>query len=785
LKQLGKKLIRDLLANKWLFIAVSVVIFLGVAMFGSSFMAFQNLKSSYDYSYEKLNFADFTMKVISAPPEVLSKLQELSGVEAVTGRANVDIGLSMPQKGGHSLVARAISVPSGSRPEVNDLKVETGSYFSAGDKYKVLVEKSFAEYHDLNPGDKLLLTGTEWQVEFTVSGVVTSPEYIFPAKSRNEFFVSEDTWGVVFITTEDAFELTGSRLINEFCVVMDEGFSLDSVIGSFQQTLEPYGVLEVVTKDEQPSNAGLEMDLQEFGEMAEVFPLLFLFVGAMTTYILLTRIIQRQRNQLGLMRAIGYSRRQVLLHYLSFAMVIGIIGSVTGIAAGYFLAETMTDLYIDILGLPYKVIETQWLAIEEGIFIGILPCLLAGILPAWSASKLRPAEAMRTPPPSAGRKPLLEKIFPFLKKASLLWKIPLRNVFRNRRRSISTILGIAFGVVLILASAGFIDTMDHMLNLQFNKIQTYDARFKFAQAMPQEIAEDVATWDGVNEVSPALELPVKLESNSRSYSTALVGLQPGTSLFGLYTPQEEKTSLGAGILLGKALEDELGVTVGDKVSVLSPFGEAVFKVDGFVKQPMGSLGYVSLENAQKLVGGQHLINAMLLAADETSLSDIRNRASGSFNAVAVELTSEVKSKMEDLLNLFNVVMWIMLGFGATLALMVVFTMVTVSLVERHREIATMRTLGERSGRITAMITIENLILGVAGLVVGVPLGYAVSLFLMRFFETDMFSFELVFYSRTYLITVGVIMLIMLLSQIPGIRSLNRLDLARVTKEQVS
>jgi putative ABC transport system permease protein len=485
------------------------------------------------------------------------------------------------------------------------------------------------------------------------------------------------------------------------------------------------------------------------------------------------------------MRAIGYSRRQVLFHYLNFALVIGIVGSLTGIAVGYFLADTMTDLYIDILGLPYKIVETQWLAIEEGIFIGILPCFIAGILPAWSASRLRPAEAMRIPPPSAGRKPFLEKIFPFLKRASLMWKIPLRNIFRNRRRSISTILGIAFGVVLILASAGFIDTMDHLIKLQFEKIQTYDARLRFAHPIMEEVTSDVIAWDGINDVSPTLELPVKLESVDKSYSTALVGLSPGTDLFGLYTPQEEKTSLGTGILLGKVLEDELGVEVGDSVSVLSPFGEAVFIIDGFVKQPMGSLGYVSLENAQLLVGGQPLINGLLLAADENTISTIRDKASLDFDAVSVEITTEVKGKMEDLMNLFHAIMWIMLGFGATLALMVVFTMVTVSLVERRREIATMRTLGERSSRITAMVTIENLILGVVGLVVGIPLGYTVSLFLMRLFETDMFSFELVFYNRTYLITIGVIILIMLLSQIPGIRSLNRLDLAKVTKEQVS
>ena len=97
----------------------------------------------------------------------------------------------------------------------------------------------------------------------------------------------------------------------------------------------------------------------------------------------------------------------MLWHYLGFALVIGIIGSLAGIIAGYLLSESITDLYIGMLGLPYKITDFHWMAMEEGFFIGILPCLIAGIFPALAASRLRPAEAMRTPPPTAGREPLV------------------------------------------------------------------------------------------------------------------------------------------------------------------------------------------------------------------------------------------------------------------------------------------------------------------------------------------------------------------------------------------
>jgi putative ABC transport system permease protein len=786
MNKMRTKLWRDLLANKWLFLAVTVVIVLGVALFGASLLAFENLKSSYDYSYAQLHFADFTVDVKSAPPEVVSGLRQIPGVAAVTGRLNTDVGLSIGNKGQQGLVVRAISVPPDSHPQVNDLKIESGHYPSAGEKHGLLLEKSFADYHHLGPGDSVVLSGTAGRINFTVDGIVTSPEYIFPAKSRSEFFVSPATWGVIFVPDDVLPEIAGGDNINELCVLVADSADVDSVIGQFREKLSPYGVIDVVTRDQQPSNAGLKMDLQEFGEIADVFPLLFLFVGAMTTYILITRIIQRQRGQLGLMRALGYSRGQILRHYLSFALLIGVTGAVIGILAGYFLADTITHLYIGMLGLPYTVIDFHWMAMEEGLFIGILPSLIAGIFPALAAARLHPAEAMRTPPPAAGRRPLLEKVFPFLKHLSLLWKMPLRNIFRNRRRSISTILGVVFGTVLILSSAGFIDSMDNLCALQFDRIQKYDARLSFAQPIPETGAGSVSGWAGVNDAAPVLELPASLEYHGKSFTTLVEGIPPGTSLYGLYTTDSRKTTVTGGqVLLAGAIEKKLGVKAGDTITVVSPSGQADFKVGGFVKQPMGSYGFITLPDAQQLAGGQAIISGILLGVDARAVPGLRAMASRSFSAVAVEITSEVRDQMMGLMNLVYALMWVMLGFGAVLSLMVVFTMITISLVERRREIATMRTLGEKSGRIAGMVTVENLLLGVVGVIIGIPLGYAVTSYLMSLFQTDMFSFELVFYVRTYLLTAGIIVVIMLLSEIPGIRGLGRLDLARVTKEQVS
>jgi putative ABC transport system permease protein len=789
--KLQRKLVRDLAASKGLFLAVTAVIFLGVAFFGASFLGYQNLRSSYDYTYETLRFADFTIRVVEAPGEIVGELESIPGVAAVTGRMNSDLSLTLPGAEEKRVLARVISLPADSRPAVNDVKVESGSYFQEGEGNVLLVEKNFAEHHGLKEGDTLYLTVDSQRTSFSVAGIVASPEYIWFAKSRQEILVSAETFGVVFVPQDIVTELLGKPFINEFCFLVEEGADRETIIAEAENILDPYVVVDVVPREDQPSNAALSMDLEGFGEMAEVFPLLFLIVGALATYILLTRIVHNQRPQIGLMRAMGYSRRQVLVHYLSFALIIGIVGAVAGTIAGYLLSELITKLYTGMLGLPYTKIEMnflQWLAIEEGLFLGILPCAIAGIIPAWAASRLSPSEAMRPPSPTAGRKPLLERIFPFLTRLSFLWKIPLRNIFRNRRRSLYTVIGIAFGISLILVSAAFIDAIEAFMDTQFNKVQRYDAQINFSpnQPQPAALAIEVQNWDEVEKAEPVLQIPVRLEHEDNSYSTLVVGLTLNSELYGLFSTSGDRVGVSdEGILLSEGLKKALDVDSGDSLTLLSPWGTQQLEVTGFIQQPLGSYGYVTLGQAQELVGGFPIINGLMLEVEPQYLDSIREKAYGIPGTASVELTGESNEKVEEMMGLIKGMSWIMLAFGAALALAIVFTTVTVNILERRREIATMRTLGEGKRRITAMITIENLLLGIGGIIPGIPLGYALALLLFRLFQSDMMSYNLVIFPRSYLLAVGLIILIMVVSQIPSIRHINRLNLAQVTKEQAT
>jgi len=240
-----------------------------------------------------------------------------------------------------------------------------------------------------------------------------------------------------------------------------------------------------------------------------------------------------------------------------------------------------------------------------------------------------------------------------------------------------------------------------------------------------------------------------------------------------------------GVLLSEGLRKTLGVDVGDVVGVQSPYAVSQLEVVGFVRQSLGGFGYVSLPQGQAIAGEEGVVSGLMLDVEPEYLDSIRDRAYAVPGTASVELTAETYDKVNELMGFLRGMMWVMLGFGAAMALAIVFTVVTINVLERSREVATMRTMGEGRRRIAAMITIENMILGLAGLLPGIALGYALALFFFRLIQGDMFSFSLVIFPRTYALTAGIVILIMLLSQLPSIRQVNRLDLARVIKEQVS
>jgi len=781
-KPLTRKLRRDVGRQRPQFLAVTITVFLGVAVFGASYDSYQNLQASYDRSAVEFRFANLT----AAGGEVdafAQAAEDLPGVAAVQARAVADLPLRV---GGTKLLGRVVGLPAAEQPAVNQVKVLAGSYLEPGRADAVLIEEHMADHFDLRPGSTLdVFDGARWRT-LDVVGVVSSPEYIWPARDRQDLLTSPDNFGVAFAAEELAGELAAGP--NQVVVYYAEGAANPALTATLTARAREAGFTSVYTRAEQPSNAALSEDIRGFEEMALFFPILFLSAAAMAAYVMISRLVHAQRPHIGVLQANGFGRGAMLRHYLGYGVLPGLAGAIPGAVAGVLLAGLITRLYTGMLSVPVTVIGLHPATPIVGIGVGVAATSLAALAPALFAARVSPAEAMRGEIAAGpGRRSLLERLLPPLRRLPARWRMVLRGMERNPRRTLYTVLGVVLSLVLVLVSWGMIDTVEHLLDLQFRDIQGQDASVYFEGPVGTEQVGSLLSVAGVAAVEPALEVPASLSSSGGSYDTVLVVLEPQTGMHRfrgldgswLELPEE-------GMLVGKGLREALGAAAGDVVMVQASglTGSLPVSIAGFVDEPLGTLAYVSRPAAEAAAGtGLPATSALVRYQPGADPAVVRSAVMDLPGVAAFEDANAMYNTVQRYMGLFYGFVGIMLAFGGAMAFALIFNSMTVNISERSREVAMLLAVGTRRRTVSRLITAENLAVTVLGIPVGLAAGYWVSSLAMATFESDLFSFDLYMRPRTLALSALAVVVVALLSGWPGLRALRRLDIPAIVKER--
>jgi len=801
---LRRSMLREVRARWGPFLAVIVTVVLGVALFGASYDAFLNLTASYEQLYAETHFADVTA-VGGDPASVAAAAATVPDVQATSTRSVADVPIKV---GDQQLLGRAIGLPDdGSPAPVNDVLVLDGTRLDPSVPNGVLVEQHMANNFHLVPGDTIqILDGISWR-DLKVLGTVFSPEYIWLAKSRQEVFVLPDDFGVLFAPESLVAALPASSVQGQAMAYIGPDAST-SATEATAAAMQGAGALDVMTKAEQPSNAALQEDVSGFGEMSFAFPMMFLGAAAFATFVLLGRMIASQRGVIGTLRANGMGRRTVTLHYTSYGVAVGVVGSVLGALLGALLAGVISSIYTGELGIPSRVTDVRATTVLAGVAIGLLASIAAAWVPARRAASMNPAQAMRgVAPTGAGGESLLERIVPPLRRLPVRWRVALRGIGRNPRRSLATMGGVVMASILILASWGMIDTVDILMHRQFVDVARQDASvYPVAPVTQQELAA-IGAVSGVDAVEPGAEWPVSVASGSDSYLTQLTAFQPGTTMHGFYDPSGNELSLPAdGVLLGAALQNRLQVEVGDNVTLSLATGSADgtgtgasagpvsadVTVAGFVNEPLGTPVYASMSYLSSVLSGGASSAAGSFenvayvryqsGADASTVADALRQLDG---IAAVVNNQALFDLMNQFLGLFYAFIGVMVVLGGILAFALIYNTLMASISERASEIAVLRTLGMPSATVSRLITGENLLLTAIGLIPGLIIGYLVAAAFMSSFSSDMFQFTLDMRPTTLLLTAAAIVITGLLSQIPALRAVRRLELGRIVRERAT
>lgn len=755
-----KKLLRDILEAKGQFVSILLVIVIGVSFYIGLNSALLNLKSASEQYFGAYRLADLWLSFQKAPENVLKRIQGFPGVKQVTGRVVMDEQLTIHK---HDAIIRLITLPDKRRETVNDVMVKAGRYFTEDQNNQCLVDQAFFLAQNLKFGDVLepIINGNT--VKLKVIGIVKSPEYIYQIRDGSELMPDPVRFGIVYIKKSFGQAILGfNSSVNDVSVLLDKGADVELIQHKMERSLQKYGLSEITVKKDQISYNTFSGDIEQLSSLSNLFPILFLIVAATIIYITMTRIVENQRMQIGTLKALGYGSVPIMFHYLSYAAVIGLIGSTLGTVLGIYLSNAMMSMYNTVYQLPLEEIQFHYGLVIPALLLTMSFCLSAGYISCRNVLRLIPAESMRPKVPKTASKSWLEQITFLWRRFNFSWKIILRNIFRYKQRVLLTSVGIIFATALLLAALGLNDSIGYLINQEYSTTQKYDLKVTFNKMLTPEELNYIRSLPHVSYAEPLNMFGLEIKSGWRVKKTGIVGLPLNPRLYQVSDSDNQPVAIPVkGILISQKLSETLGAGPGDYVQIKptwpgknSERDRRWVRVGKVIAQYIGQSAYGELGFCGGLLHEGPVANGFMIKLDDLAYQNqITKKLKKMPTVVSIQsradaLANLVKAEGQ---SLFSVI--VMILASGLLAFAVIYNITTINIFERRRELATLKVLGFTRSEMRDLVFNENLIITFLAMGCGLWAGRYLLDFLCQDAATENMSFPAVLGPTSYFLAI--------------------------------
>jgi putative ABC transport system permease protein len=783
---LDRKLLRDLWHLRGQLAAVAVVVACGIAVVMTTRTSYSSLLESRAAYYRDYRFADVFVSLKRAPEALRANLAAIPGVAAVDTRVvaavTLDVaGLSEPATG------RLVSVPERRRAILNDLHLRRGRWLEPGRRDEVIISDAFATANHLVLGGALgaVLNG-RWQ-RLRIVGIAISPEYIYEI-GEGGLFPDNRRFGVLWMgrqALESAFDMEGA--FNDAALQLSPGTTTPGVIARVDALLRPYGGLGAYDRQEQVSARFINDEIAQNRVSGTVIPAVFLGVAAFLLNVVLGRLVNLEREQIGALKAFGYANWTVGRHYLKLALAPLLAGAVAGIVVGAWLAGVVNASYAEFYRFPAFLFRFDLTALALALLTTLLAAVAGAAGAVWRVVRLPPAAAMQPEPPARFRAGLLEHLG-LERSLGVPARMIARSFERRPIRALLSVLGIASAVSILLVGRFFIDAIGYLGEVQFRHVQREDITVVFSSPRPASVRYELDRLPGVLRAEPFRSAPVRLRAGHHSRRVALLGLARTGELRQLLTQELAPVSLPPeGLLLTAKLAEILEVSPGDTLTVEVLEGNRATRrvvVGGTVNELIGLSAYMDRPALDRLLREAGTVSGAFLRTDPAeadALNDRLKHLPGVAGASSRRAT--LASFQATLARSIGMVTTVLIGFAGSLAVAMIYNTARIALSERARDLASLRVLGFTRGEVSFMLLGEQATLIGAGIAVGLLLGYTFCAILSGLYQWELFRIPLVLSAGTYVFAVTVVLAAGSASALLVRRRLVRLDLVAVLKSR--
>lgn len=695
---LGKKFLRTMKAYRAQFISMIIMVTLGTGIFIGFNIEWQSIESNVQYAFDETGFSDYRLYYEGGFSEA-----DLDSVIILEG---VDDGTrfhSFNAVRGNDTMTVAITT----NPNVSGFTVMSGEGYGASETEGFWLSDKYAKVHGIGVGDAFSVSYKEFEFKGNVIGLIKSGEYLVYLADSTQIMPDFNTSGFCYISPAMFESVAGYQFYNQINVISD----LTAAEFSEMANKALGKAVMCISKEDTVSYSEAMGEAEEGRTMAAILPVLFLAIATLTMITTMHRITSNEKVQVGILKALGFRDRSIKLHYVSYAVFIGVIGTAFGSILGFGLAYMIMNqdgamgMYMDMprWDLSAPIYTCPVLVLINLLLLGVGYLSINRILGGSAAEALRPFTPKRIKPS------FIEKTFVW-KKLGFGTRWNIRDTVRHKVRIMMTVLGVLGCVILLTASLGMKDTSDNYIDAMYGEAMNYETVIHLS---PYVTNDDALAICEEYEGDWAADNDVLLKSGNAGFKVYSIE-NDHVRFFDTSMNSLELSDGGAYIC--SRMATDLGIGMGDSVSF-----ELYGSTDTYSMEVIGVLTSVSYDLAITPATAEFFdipYHINIIYTDSTVITP-------SPDIEATVSAEKIIGSFDSYMKIMNDLIVILAIAAVILGIIVLYNLGTLNYIERKKEIAMLKGIGYRDRTIGWMLVSQNIWMTVAGLILGIPLGIIV------------------------------------------------------------
>lgn len=760
-----KKMLRDILKNKSQFITILLMVMIGVMVYSGIEAYMDGMTYTADTFYSENNLQDINVLGQNFTKKDLDDVKKISNVS--NAERKLELTMTDNDDEDKSYLVSII--------ESNDI---SKFYVKEGDKFDknksgVWLDYFYAKENNIKIGDKISFKYDGYVFKEKVLGIIYVPDHVYDVKDASQLMPNHKTYGFVYMSVNETKEFikyqakekirkeTNSEVSDEFFNKLNPNFNyLDYIPFNYimvdvnnkdnnnqvKDDIEKNisNTIATVSIEDTSSYAMYQGEIDEGKAYVGIFSGLFLFIALLSVITTMTRVVKNQKLQIGTLKALGFSKLKITMHYVGYGFWVSLVGAALGIILGkYFLGSVFLNLEMSFFEVPNGKVfinpKTYLVALLVIIVISIIT-----FMTSYKELKKKPADSLKNELPKIKNGSLNLTTKGIFKKLNFASKWNLRDIFRNKFRTITGIIGIVGCCTLTVCALGMLNSMNYFIKLQFDDLYNFDYKLSLKENISEANLKSITNKYG-NNTSETLAIEIKDQNDNRESNTIFVDDSNGYIRFIDDKYNFTKLDSSDGIYVTYKFADKYDIKIGDKVK-WHVYGNKKYyesKVVGFYKDPQVQ-GLTATKEYIESLGITYKPDCLYTDKDLSKIKNLKD-------VEVIQNINELKEAINSMLSMMKKMIIIIVVFAVLLGVVIIYNMSILSFGEKEYQFATLKVLGFNNRRIEKIFSLQNSLICIVSIILGLPLGHSLTSYLFKACLDENFDFGVHIELWTYVI----------------------------------